>query len=610
MFVGATNIYGLGCIGDSDDVVVVEGFFDTWRVHQAGFNTVIALMGTTINHDAFLRLLERGYKSFHFFLDGDKAGLAATLKLETEWEHVRAPVFVARPPCDSDPGDMDELDILGAISSSVPWLEFYLEQLATAHDLGTVTGQVNMLHELRDFLAVPGRPFRGATLTWIEQRAGLREDLAGMLEPPGESEISLPKKEADLLNLSTREPYALEMVLRLPREAFTGDKHKVLVEALHAFQFLSLSYDSLPAYLQEKGIGVPKTGSDNAQYLAECVEDIYRRRLIYRHAGELSQEITNYDRPVDDTLQDIGAKVFTFSTVDKQKTADELADEVMVTTNRRMTEDSKIVGYPLPEAWGPLNEAWSGIRPGKFHIVGAPQSVGKTMVGANWMAHLAMNLNIPCLYITGEVSPDEMLVRCVAIDSGVCANDIIEGNMNKKQYRKFEKSLGRARNSPMHIIRVPMTMSSWLSAISHYGMKQGIRVVFIDYLQQMRSDSKNNSKRYQELEESSAALQARCYQDDEIAIVGMSQLNREAVQTKTGGAQYTAGSIAIAQDADRYLILMDKSARDIKEDGIQEGNLIFKNDKNRQGAKGHIFKGYLDDGRWGIGNLRMGIVND
>lgn len=57
-------------------VIVVEGFFDCIKVHQAGF-PVVALMGSSLSHDQE-ELLARHFKAVCLLLDGDQAGRNAT----------------------------------------------------------------------------------------------------------------------------------------------------------------------------------------------------------------------------------------------------------------------------------------------------------------------------------------------------------------------------------------------------------------------------------------------------------------------------------------------------------------------------------------------------
>ena len=63
--------------GKGRAVILVEGFFDSMKIHQAGFPNVIALMGSTIsNHQE--QLLVDHFKEVIVMLDGDEGGRAAT----------------------------------------------------------------------------------------------------------------------------------------------------------------------------------------------------------------------------------------------------------------------------------------------------------------------------------------------------------------------------------------------------------------------------------------------------------------------------------------------------------------------------------------------------
>lgn len=61
----------------SDRVVVVEGFFDCMKVHQAGLASVVALMGCSLSAEQESLLLDR-FDRVILMLDGDAAGRAAS----------------------------------------------------------------------------------------------------------------------------------------------------------------------------------------------------------------------------------------------------------------------------------------------------------------------------------------------------------------------------------------------------------------------------------------------------------------------------------------------------------------------------------------------------
>jgi len=58
-------------------VIVVEGFFDCLKVHQAGFHSVVALMGSSL-YEPQRQLLVRHFRHISLMLDGDLAGRRAS----------------------------------------------------------------------------------------------------------------------------------------------------------------------------------------------------------------------------------------------------------------------------------------------------------------------------------------------------------------------------------------------------------------------------------------------------------------------------------------------------------------------------------------------------
>jgi DNA primase len=64
-------------------VVIVEGFFDCMKLHQAGVPGVVALMGSTL-YEAQKSALLRHFRNFILMLDGDTAGRRATAAISSQ----------------------------------------------------------------------------------------------------------------------------------------------------------------------------------------------------------------------------------------------------------------------------------------------------------------------------------------------------------------------------------------------------------------------------------------------------------------------------------------------------------------------------------------------
>jgi DNA primase len=70
---------------DSDEVVVVEGFFGCMKVWQAGFKNVVALMGSSLS-ERQQKVLSR-FSHIILLLDGDEAGRGAAAEIAGRFVH-------------------------------------------------------------------------------------------------------------------------------------------------------------------------------------------------------------------------------------------------------------------------------------------------------------------------------------------------------------------------------------------------------------------------------------------------------------------------------------------------------------------------------------------
>lgn len=101
---------------DRETVVVVEGYFDCLKVHQAGFRSVVALMGTAL-FAAPEALLMKRFKRVVVMLDGDDSGRRATEKIAIRLAG-RCSVRVVEAPAGRQPDELDRDEIRALLNAS------------------------------------------------------------------------------------------------------------------------------------------------------------------------------------------------------------------------------------------------------------------------------------------------------------------------------------------------------------------------------------------------------------------------------------------------------------------------------------------------------------
>ena len=99
-----------------ETVVVVEGYFDCLKVHQAAFPSVVALMGTVLA-EAAEALLRGQFRRVILMLDGDDCGRRATEKIAARLAG-RCSVRVVEVPAGSQPDQLDRDEIRALLNAS------------------------------------------------------------------------------------------------------------------------------------------------------------------------------------------------------------------------------------------------------------------------------------------------------------------------------------------------------------------------------------------------------------------------------------------------------------------------------------------------------------
>ncbi len=141
-------------------MIVCEGYIDVVMLHQTGFNTAVATLGTALTPQ-HLPLLRRGEPKIVVAYDGDKAGIAAAVKASKLLASSDIEGGVVIFPEGQDPADMvvkkkiKELENL--FSHPKPFIEFVLEATIKSYDISNPKEKQKALYAGVEFLrTLPG----------------------------------------------------------------------------------------------------------------------------------------------------------------------------------------------------------------------------------------------------------------------------------------------------------------------------------------------------------------------------------------------------------------------------------------------------------------------
>ena len=221
-----------------------------------------------------------------------------------------------------------------------------------------------------------------------------------------------------------------------------------------------------------------------------------------------------------------------------------------------------------------------GLEPGQMVILAARPSVGKTALALNIADHVA-GAGIPVLFITLEMSVQEIAMRLMASRSGVPMSDMRSGNASHDGWRRMASVCGDTASTPLFIDDRPGITVAYARAKARKIQRQhGLGLIVVDYLQLMKGPGEN---RTQEVGGISRGLKGLA-KELRVPVIALAQINR-AVESRTDKRPQMSDlreSGDIEADAD-VIMMMHRN------DGIEWQDIIsLAVRKNRNGALGDI----------------------
>ncbi|MBO46419.1 MAG: DNA primase [Planctomycetes bacterium] len=152
---------GLREKGEEAPIYLVEGNLDVVMLHQAGYPTTLAALGTSITED-HVRSLRRHLHPVYLVLDGDEAGKKAAWKAARLMVSEGIPVKVVLLPEGQDPASMvsagEEEQLSQHLDSAWDILDWRLEVWTKKPDFQDPAVQVKAAREVAEWISVTPDP--------------------------------------------------------------------------------------------------------------------------------------------------------------------------------------------------------------------------------------------------------------------------------------------------------------------------------------------------------------------------------------------------------------------------------------------------------------------
>ena len=212
----------------------------------------------------------------------------------------------------------------------------------------------------------------------------------------------------------------------------------------------------------------------------------------------------------------------------------------------------------LPTGFDKLDEMTAGLKGGELIILAGRPGMGKTALALNIAIHACQNRKQACAVFSLEMRKEELARRLLGSEAKVDGGRLRTGMLSTDDWKRLAQAAGPLADLPFFIDdTAALSLMALRGKARRLRSEHGLGLIVIDYLQLMRSGSKNDS-REQEISEISRSLKALS-NELEVPVIALSQLNR-GVETRPGKDKRPQladlrESGAIEQDADVILFV-------------------------------------------------------
>ncbi len=235
-------------------------------------------------------------------------------------------------------------------------------------------------------------------------------------------------------------------------------------------------------------------------------------------------------------------------------------DQSISMAEQAMKNDQGIVG--VPTGLTDLDEKLGGLHKSDLVIIAGRPSMGKTALATNIAYHAAKNIQIKSLkssvaFFSLEMSSEQLSTRILSEQSRIKSNDIRRGKATEEELGRYIETSRDIYDLPLYIDETPaITISTLSNRARRIKRLFGLSLIVVDYIQLMRTSSKRNDGRVQEISEITQGLKALA-KELNVPVLALSQLSRAVEQRDDKKPQLAdlRESGSIEQDADVVLFV-------------------------------------------------------
>lgn len=326
----------------------------------------------------------------------------------------------------------------------------------------------------------------------------------------------------------------------------------------------------------------------NAKYHAQIVRQKAIVRELIQGAHETLREAYACEQTAEELVASAERRVFALAEADSAGETQPVAVHLASAMDRISRRDQgEVVG--VPTGFADLDEMTDGLPDGALITVGARPGIGKTSVALNIAEHAVYRGGVPVLFVSLEMSGQELAERLLVSHSRVDGHRVRTGSyLSNRDRASLSRAHDAAKAGRLWIDDSPFRSVVQIAANARrHRLRHGIGLLVIDYLQLIEPDADDRKRpRHEQVARVSRRLKALA-KELSIPVLALCQLNRqpEARDDRRPRMADLRESGSVEQDSDMVLLLHRPDAYD-PDDRPREADIIVA--KNRNGPTGTV----------------------
>lgn len=324
-------------------------------------------------------------------------------------------------------------------------------------------------------------------------------------------------------------------------------------------------------------------GTTSAARHAQSVADYHTQRELIAVGGEIVEKGYEPTTDIQATLDEAEALMFRLGNHRDSSTiasVPELLDETLDILEARAQGPTGVTGTPT--GYLDVDDLLGGLHPNALYVVGARPGMGKTSFAMGIASHAAIDQQLPCLFVSLEMSKTELTQRLLCSEARVDSTKVRTGRLADDDWARIAAASPKFGSARLWIDDNPQaTIMDIRAKARRLIQREGpLGVIVVDYLQLMHGRG-NAENRQNEVAEISRGLKVLA-REMECPVVALAQLNR-----------------GLEQRLDKRPVLSD-----LRDSGcLSAGTRLLRADTNSEVTLGELVEsGATDVPVWALGD--------